>query len=139
MRLTTYIGLILMLILSACIYEDGPKMSFRSKKNRAVNVWYIDKVIEDGVDRTDAYKSTFVNYRLELKKSEDYELSYRPLNFNPYTEKGSWKFSSDKQDIILTPSGTSQENRFKVLRLKNSEFWVSQVDNGKTIELQLRD
>ena len=46
-----------LVFVSSCIYEDGPKMSFRSKKARAVNTWVIDKAYGGGVDNTDATKT----------------------------------------------------------------------------------
>lgn len=139
MKLKGLIAVIALIFMGSCIYEDGPKLSLRSKTNRAVNVWYIDKVYEDGTDKTDAYKSAYVNYRLELNKDDSYELSCRPFNVGTYNEKGTWKFNGAKTEFIFTPSGTTQENRYKILRLKNSELWVSHVDNGKTIEIRLRD
>lgn len=139
MRNLNLFGLIFLLLMGSCIYEDGPRMSFRSKKARAVNIWYIDKVFEDGADKTENYKNAFVNYRLELKQDDNYDLSYRPYNVGTYNEKGTWKFSSDKSEIILTPVNTTQENKFKLLRLKHSEMWVQEVSNGKTIEYQLKD
>lgn len=129
----------MMFLMGSCIYEDGPKMSLRSKKARAVNVWYIDKAYEDGVDRTEDYRNFYINYRLEIRKDDSYKLNYQLNNIGMYIENGNWKFSDDKGSILFTPSGTTQENKFKILRLKNSEAWVSQEANGKTIEFHFKD
>jgi hypothetical protein len=128
-----------LLILSSCIYEEGPQFSLISKKSRAVNIWTLDKAYENGVDKTDEYKRVFVNYKIDIKKDDNYELSYSPLNFGKYTENGTWKFSDDKLKIIFTPKGTTQNNEWKILRLKKSECWVIQNINGKDVELRLTD
>jgi hypothetical protein len=103
-----------LLILSSCIYEEGPQFSLISKKSRAVNIWTLDKAYENGVDKTDEYKRVFVNYKIDIKKDDNYELSYSPLNFGKYTENGTWKFSDDKLKIIFTPKGTTQNNEWKI-------------------------
>lgn len=125
--------------MSSCIYEDGPKMSFRSKKARAVNTWFIDKAYEEGVDKTDFYKTGFVNYELNLKNDDNYRLSYRAYNLLNYVETGTWDLSDDKLYIVFKPVNTTQENKNKILRLKNHEAWVIVNINNKDVELHLKD
>lgn len=139
MKYSIYILLAAVITLSSCKYEDGPKLSLRSKKARAVNTWYIDKMYEEGVDKTDAYKNMYVNYKLEIKDDNNYTINYRPFNIGEYNEKGTWKFSGDKQNIIFTPANTTQENSFKILRLKNNEAWVKNTIDGKQVEWHLKD
>lgn len=134
----TITGLILV-VFSGCIYEDGPKFSLRSKKARLVNTWYIDKVYEAGVDKTDEYKNAYVNYKLELKDDNNYNLSYRPGNVANYSENGTWKFSDDMKYLLYTPSGSSNENSWTILRLKNSEFWAQMSINNKTVDVHFKD
>jgi hypothetical protein len=128
-----------LVFMSSCIYEDGPKMSFRSKKARAVNSWIIDKAYEAGVDKTDAYKTAFVNYELDLKNDDNYRLSYRAYNLIDYVETGTWDLSADKLYIVFKPANTTQENKSKILRLKNNEAWVIVNVNNKDVELHLKD
>lgn len=125
--------------MSSCIYEDGPKMSFRSKKARAVNTWFIDKAYEEGVDKTDFYKTGFVNYELNLKNDDNYRLSYRAYNIVDIVETGTWTLSDDKLYIVFKPANTTQENKSKILRLKNHEAWVIVNINNKDVELHLKD
>jgi hypothetical protein len=129
----------LSLFLCSCTYEEGPKFSLLSKKSRAINTWTLDKAFENGVDKTDDYKRWYVNYKIEIKKDDSYELSYSLFNIGKYTESGSWKFSDDKLKIIFTPKGTPQNNEWKILRLKNSECWVVQKIDGKDVELRMKD
>jgi len=134
------IGLLtITLLLSLCKYEDGPKLSLRTKKHRAVNTWHIDKVFENGVDKTAEYKNTFVNYQIDLKKDNSYELKYRPLNIGDYIETGNWAFSGDKVFINFTPKDSKSPSQWKILRLTESETWVIQNLDGKDVELRMKD
>ncbi len=125
-------------LLFACKYEDGPKFSLRSKSHRAVNTWFIDKVIENGSDKTNDYKTAYVNYQVDIRKDKTYELKYRPFNIGEYVEIGTWDFSSDKITINFTPKSGST-SKWKILRLKENEAWVVQNINGKDVELHLKD
>jgi hypothetical protein len=129
----------IVVFMSSCIYEDGPKMSFRSKKARAVNTWRIDKAYEADLDKTDFYKSAFVNYELNLKTDNNYRLSYKYYNLLDYVETGTWDLSDDKLYIVFKPVNTTQENKNKILRLKNHEAWVIVNVNNKDVELHLVD
>ena len=49
----------------------------------------------------------------------------------PFTYSGSWAFSDDNEDLILTdPTGTQT---FEILKLTNSELKVSNIQNGDEI------
>lgn len=136
------INLILTLLIAAtftgCIYEDGPKFSLRSKNARIINTWYIDKVYEEGVDKTDDYKSVYVNYKLDIKSDDNYDLSYKFGNLINYSESGTWKLSDDKTKLLYTPKN-GKENSWTILRLKNSEFWAEMSLNNKTVKIYFKD
>lgn len=129
--------LVVVFALGSCKYEEGPKLSLRSKSSRAVNIWILDKALENGTDKTNDYKNAFVNYQAELKEDKSYVIQYRPFNTTDYTEKGTWKFSSDKTSIEFTPENKSDGNPWKILRLKSDETWVVQTINGKEVELHM--
>lgn len=133
------IPLIALIVFAGCKYEDGPKLSLRSKKARAVNTWYIDEVYENGVNKTSDYKNAYVNYSMTIKDDNKYELKYRPFNVGDYTETGEWSFSGDKQYINFGPQGGSGSSRWKILRLKETETWVIQTIDGKDVELRMKD
>ena len=136
----TFVSYLAFIILfTTCKYEDGPKLSLRTKKHRAVNTWHLDKVLEEGIDKTDNYKAAFVNYQIVIDKDQNYELKYRPFNIGEYTETGTWAFSGDKVFINFTPKNGSTSNPWKIVRLTESETWVIQTINGKNVELRMKD
>jgi hypothetical protein len=104
-------------------YEDGPMLSFRSKKARLVNVWVIEKVMSDGVDVTSNYPE---DYTLEFKDDETFLLTTNNLEFD-----GSWKFSDDKTNVLLTPTKTGIEEKYFIKKLKNKEFTYDYTSGTK--------
>lgn len=95
-RRTVLVILVSLLCFSSCKYEDGPALSLRSKRTRAANIWTIDKVFENGVDKTEDYKNTFVNYKMVMHKNLIYTLTYRPFNLYNFEETGTWGFNETK-------------------------------------------
>lgn len=131
--------LTLSILFTACKYEDGPKLSLRTKKHRAVNTWHIDKVFENGIDKTTDYKNAYVNYQIAIKSDNTYELTYRPFNIGDYSETGNWDFSGDKVFINFTPKDSKNPGQWKILRLTEKETWVVQNINGRDVELRMKD
>ena len=78
-------------------------------------------------------------YKLDLKNDDNYSLTYKAYNLLDYSEKGTWKLSDDNLYIVFKPNNTNQENKSKILRLKNHEAWVIVNVNNKDVELHLRD
>ncbi|MBL7811837.1 MAG: hypothetical protein JNL57_06400 [Bacteroidetes bacterium] len=125
-----------LLILGGCRYEKGPKFSLRSADKRIVRVWVMDKYYDNGVDKTDYYKSLFPGYKLEIKDDNNYTLTAESII--PFKETGTWEWQEGKTKLNLRKNGTGT-NVWRVLRLTAKEFWADQVDgNGHTIEYRLK-
>jgi Lipocalin-like domain len=131
--------LLFSIAFGSCKYEEGPKISLRTKKHRAVNTWYLEKAFENGVDKTTEYKAAYVDYKIEIKNDDKYTLSYRAFNLIDYSESGTWSFSNDKININFNPAGSAGPSAWKILRLKEHETWVMQQINGKDVELRMKD
>jgi hypothetical protein len=131
--------LLFSIALGSCKYEEGPKISVRTKKHRAVNTWYLEKVFENGVDKTNDYKSSYVDYKIEIKDDDKYTLNYKAFNLWYYNESGTWSFSNDKININFNPAGSAGPSSWKILKLKEHETWVVQQINGKDVELRMKD
>ncbi len=124
-KLTLYI--FIMVTFISCKYEDGPKVSIRSKQHRLINSWTIDKIYLDGIDKTDYYKPWFVDYRIDIRRDKSYAINYDGAGKYPYHEKGSWSFSDDKMEMVLTHKmhfDDSLPRRWKIMRLKEKSFWI---------------
>ncbi len=130
--------ILLAITFSACRYEEGPKVSFNSVKNRLVGEWAIDAVLINDADKTSDYTNGFVNYKLTIQKDGNYTLFYRPFNLIDYTESGVWILSDDKLKITFTQNkGNNPGNKatWDIKRLKNNSLWGAQKNSKGETEL----
>jgi hypothetical protein len=121
--------LALMLIFGCGKFEEGPKISFVSVKNRIAGEWKLEKFMQDEVDITEAYLGGLtVEYTFE----KDFTLEYRELGNQPI--KGTWEV--DGTNLLLelemtSPSGLEyfEQDTLPLIRLTNSEMWA-RFENG---------
>ncbi|MCK5856245.1 MAG: hypothetical protein KAG64_02080 [Bacteroidales bacterium] len=105
-------------------YEEGPLISLRTKTARVANDWKLDKAIQDGIDITSNYP--------EVEQTFEKEGGYKML-FNGADYTGNWEFDSDKEHILIKIDGSSDESKFKIIRLKEKELWLDQTVGSQTI------
>jgi hypothetical protein len=122
--------LVLFFALSSCKkYEDGPTISFLSKKSRVVNVWQLDKKFENGKELTLTAddKDDYIEFTKENK------VKYTVVSGSTsITVEGTWKFDSNKEYIIteFSFSGVTSIDSLRILRLKSNELWVEEKDGN---------
>jgi hypothetical protein len=146
--------------ISCSKYEDGPFISLRSKKDRLFGKWEVVEFIKDNEDLTQFYVDTCgctfaIGYDAVRTQGveENYVFIYCPLNlWNFYNDSvrfdsfflGSWNFSSDKKQILLSFGYNSSssyrwgmyplticqycKSLFEILRLTNKELWLRYDD-----------
>jgi hypothetical protein len=112
----------LALTFTACKkYEDGPLISLASKKSRVVNVWKVEKIIDNGVDVTAQAATWIAGYSIEFKKDNSYVSSFVGSSS---VGTGIWAFDTKKENLIITGTGSSVADISKILRLKSKELWL---------------
>ena len=89
-------------IISCGKYEDGPSISFRSKKQRIVNTWQSD------YDNDEIY---------DFKEDGKFELYY--ISELPFKYLGTWEFSEDKTQITINVSGNLGFGTISIQRVSN--------------------
>lgn len=110
---------IILSIVSCGKYEDGPSISFRSKKQRIVNTWQNDYDSDEIFDFKDD------------GSCEVYYISDLPFKYN-----GTWEFSEDKSQITVTVSGNpgfgtiSAQYIFNIIELRNEKLCVDDATFG---------
>ena len=120
-------------------YPEGPAISLRSKKERVANTWKLDKLLSGGVDSTAYFTNYFNDYTVVLSRSGSYTISYTIMSFG-VTETGDWSFSSDKEDLQITPKATSygtvpSTSVLQIIKLYEKELWLrSFYGNGAARE-----
>ena len=119
-------------LVSCGKYEEGPGISLRSKASRIDGSWKVEKYTEDGADLTSDYASlTF-----EFTKDGSFTISDTYLG-QVFSETGSWELTSNDEDLTFTFSDGTTE-AYKILRLTNSDFWISQTYSGITDVVHLK-
>ena len=128
-------------LLASCgKYEDGPGLSLRSKKARAVGEWTVESAVQAGVDITnDITLGGTVNLTLDKDGTYTYNYNYnvfgQPIN-GSFT--GTWDFSDDKTTLDVT-DGSGSVTSSKILRLTSKELWLEESDgSGGTYEVHYK-
>lgn len=127
--LIAMIAMTTMVTTSCSKYEEGSKFTLLSKKARLVNVWTLTGATSDGTD----VMSFMPAVKLDIKKDDTYALSFTISGLTT-TETGTWAFSSDKANVILTAADNSVVT-WKILMLKNKDLKVQDADNTTTVDI----
>ncbi len=121
--------------MSSCTkYEEGPAISFRSKKQRVANTWQIDRAYRNGNDVTSDYDQ----FELQMLHDGDAKLVaiYTFGNFTyEYQTNGTWDFSDNKEDLILDFEDDEADRTYNILRLKEKELWLREVGGEDELHL----
>jgi hypothetical protein len=110
-------------------YQDGPALSLRTKKARLAGDW---DVVQIGNQN---YPSNGYSLEFEFEKDGDMKFTYAYTGYS-YSYKGSWEFSSNKEELDIKLDGNSSTQTFEILRLKNKEVWLEDKDGGDEWRLE---
>ncbi len=121
--------------LSSCKkYDDGPLISFKSKKDRIANTWEIGKAIRNGNDVTDDYSV----YTLTTTADGDAKLVATYVTtfgiFSGNTD-GKCIFESKKELINFDYENDDFDQVYKILRLKDDELWLRAIGGEDELHL----
>ncbi len=132
-------ALLVFLIIASCNkYEDGPKLSLRTRKARIINTWKVEKYMVGDVDYTASFKTAYPDYTVVFDKSGSYTIS-ATYNSVVVSESGTWELSDSKSFLIRNETApTVQTHSNEITRLKNDELNTKYYDsNGSLVEMQL--
>lgn len=146
MRLTGIVlAIALVFSLDSCKkYEDGPLLSFRSKQERVVNSWKLEKYLNNDIDKT--AELTVTNYKEFYNADGSCKRTFNDSSGDFVDQPGTWAFNSDKTEININgigsvelsqSLGTVSASAIKILRLKEKEFWYSFENGGSRHEFHL--
>jgi len=130
LKLTLILAFGLSLAFTGCKkYEEGPMFSLASKKARVVNIWKVEKVIENGQVVTSLMLLTS---SWEFKEDNTFVITN-----GTFTDTGTWDFDSKKENLLFTITGSSTVEEVEILKLKSDEFWFKIADGTDTEEYHL--
>ena len=127
-------------------YEDGPWISFRSKKNRLIGLWHVEEYRINNYDSTNLIKNRFffmINYN---NRDYDSRRTFGIIDYGPngtdYNLHGEWDFlDNDKKfsmKFLITlngtsynyynawtgPFGTYKVSKWYIKRFTFDDFWL---------------
>ncbi len=114
-------------------YEDGPKMSFRTKRERVINTWKTEFAYRDAVDATAWYK----DFQLDIREDGRILLSDKDDRDSTVTQNGFWDFVNDETQIRFlysVPAVDPDRKTVTILRLMDKELWFRDVTDTATWE-----
>jgi hypothetical protein len=130
MKKTTVIMLAAVLagatVLESCKkYEDGPSLSFRSRKERVANTWKIEKQLQGGVEQSNPSTGT-----ITFDKDGNVSATYTSFGIT-ITVSGTWQLVNNDEDLEVktTYNGVSTTSTVNILKLKEKELWVKDPGN----------
>lgn len=124
----------LCLLLTGCFkYDDGPRISLRSKTDRLANFWMTDKYFVDGIDSTAPY----IDYTWRFGKDGSFDL-YGTRNSIAWSRTGAWGFINAKTSVRLLNQASDSAYEFRITRLKEKQLWLEQKDVATSILREFR-
>jgi hypothetical protein len=102
-------------------YEEGPGLSFRSKKARLTGDWKIVYVSLNGDDITSGVQNNLgTEYVLSIRKDGTFHEEGKNV-----VDNGTWELGHEKAYLmLLSDIPGSEEEHYEILKLKNKELWV---------------
>lgn len=107
-------GVAALSVTSCGKYEDGPKFSLLSKKSRVAGEWDVKSVGSQVLGS---------EYGLTMTFDKDGSMKYTyTYGTESSSYAGSWDFSSDKENLVITIDGDI--DTLEIKRLTNKEMWL---------------
>lgn len=140
MKNIAVIAISVVLLISCSKYEEGPKFTLRSKKERLANNWKVDKYFKEDIEQTETFKTNFKNYLFSISKGGTYVLSYDSAVGGVFYDEGIWRFvSGDKTRVeYLSNRQGALVKTFTILKLKDKEAWYYTNDKGFKEEFRMK-
>jgi len=123
------LALLSLVVVSCGKYEEGPGFSLISKKNRITNTWTLN------ARTTNGQTTSLSNFTAQIIINEDesYNVKTTLFGFPLPEENGTWKFSTDKLQLLTTPNGSSNAGSWDIVRLTKDKLKVKYISSGDTL------
>lgn len=114
--LVVIISFVLIICSVSCTkYEDGPILTFRSKKTRITGIWKYESIIY--VEQNSIVTENLPKIEFICNKDGSYSDNEDSV--------GTWKFSGEV-DLIISKSknSTTTETKWEIIKLANKQLWL---------------
>ncbi len=131
--IATIASAVILFNFSSCGYEEGPKISLKSKNARLIGEWDVTQLAGQNLNNE-------IKVDMEFEKDGDLELNveytytyYGQTYSYSYTYNGTWEWEDGKETLELEWGGDTYE--YEVKRLTSKELWMDDED-GEEWELE---
>lgn len=125
-------------VLTACKYEEGPAISFRTKTERVVNTWEVKEANENGVNTTEDYMEN------QTQLAFDYDNTFKIYTVDDsgdvWVQEGLWDLIEDKTQIRLIytdPPINPDRSTWDILQLREKAMTIQEDMDGDVTWLDL--
>lgn len=132
--LVAALGLLTVGFLSCSKYEEGPGISFRSKKERLANSWRIESITVNGIER--AAEPLFAKQKHYIYEGGSYIINIiDPLTLEAEDIQGTWTLYDDDKKLAVNRTNyngvTDSLENYQILKLKEKSLWLRSLDNTR--------
>jgi len=131
--------MIITLYSSCRKYDDGPDISFRSKKNRLFGYWSMEKWIQNDVEQNAQLK---VQHKFGFAKDGTYYYSFTDtLSGSTLDFTGTWQFRHNKDQLVLgleDPINGMEYQVWDIRRLTAKQLWLQTENPGNLVIWHLK-
>jgi len=131
MRKLVFISIAVLLVSACGKYEEGPKLSLKSKEKRLCREWKIDKLIENEIDITAEHINMLTKHEIKFM---DFG-SVKETIGNTILAK-AWEWDKKKENIIIDYTLLEKTTTIEctIRRLTSKEFWYTTTIDSKDYE-----
>ena len=131
--LTLVLAAIMVLSIQSCSkYDEGPGLSFRSKKARLSGTWKQTKESVNGKDQP--LDADDKDDEMIIKKDGSFEM----IDPGKSTTTGTWSFQSDDKVIkfVFGSGQVSFTQEMNIIRLANKELILERMDGSDKTRIE---
>ena len=124
-----------MLTFDSCKkYEDGPGISFKSRKERVANDWRVSRAYNGSADVTADFDQFNVSF--DKDGAANLEATYVFLGFDyQYSTSGTWSLEDKDQKLKVNFEDDDADATYVILKLEEEDMWLR--EDGTDLELHL--
>ncbi|MFZ6053348.1 hypothetical protein [Halocola ammonii] len=116
-------------------YEEGPKISLRTRTERLSNMWDYDKLEVANEDRTDEV----LGATMELQKDGDWN---QRNGLGELVALGNWEWEDDQETVRLNyeiPGETIEPLDWKIIKLEEHQLIVEYTFEDNYVYIEFGD
>ena len=125
------------ILISSCLYKDGPVISLRLKSERLANTWKYDNYLINNLNVTEYFDSS----TLQITK-DGFIYKTNILKDSTTTTIGKWEFDENTSQVLkmylIDSTLSTWAESWTIFRLLEEEVWLENRTGTEIHELILK-